>query len=286
MMAAAANNRDPDENTLKFFYQSSLPPRLTRVEHEIEAQLLPEFERQPVTRKLFYLEFNLPAKLRGSFEEQAAVGATVVGGPVVSLNEWRARLNLPPMPGGDEVLVPLNSLRGGGPQASPQNPMETPARGIEPAGTTPGQASETVEDVLAKVEQSAAEYEAEIERAASLREIKARFEERHAEALRKFFARQRSLRVGVADKELADRLFAVQYQNILAIVGELPDETESLKDRADKTAAAINAATNAHLADGGSPDDVYGDLRAAEIGVELTASATEWADAHRAKVRT
>lgn len=66
-----------------------------------------------------YIEANVEAKLRGSFEEQAKVGQATVGAPFITRNEQRARLNMPAVPGGDELVTPLNVLVGG--QASPQD---------------------------------------------------------------------------------------------------------------------------------------------------------------------
>lgn len=66
-----------------------------------------------------YVEANVDAKLRGSFEEQAKATSTAVGGPWMTRNEARARRNLPPVEGGDELITPLNVTEGG--QASPQD---------------------------------------------------------------------------------------------------------------------------------------------------------------------
>ncbi|TFD58041.1 phage portal protein [Cryobacterium sp. Hh7] len=66
-----------------------------------------------------YVEANIEAKMRGSFEEQADVMSTAVGGPWMSRAEGRARMNLPHIDGTDELIVPLNVLVGG--QASPQD---------------------------------------------------------------------------------------------------------------------------------------------------------------------
>ena len=137
-VAAHLQGKEMDEETIKILNQFTLPPRLARVESTIRAQLLPEFEKVPSRRKLVYVEFNLGTKLRGSFEDTAAIMASLAGGPVITVNEARARLNMPPIPGGDDIFVPLNSARGGGPQGSPQSPVQTPTSSIEPAGTTPG----------------------------------------------------------------------------------------------------------------------------------------------------
>lgn len=96
-------------------YTDCLAPWLTVIAEELEAQLLPDFDNTDSV----YLEFQLAEKLRGSFEEQAAVLQASVGAPYLSRNEARARLNLPALEGGDELVTPLNVLVGG--LASPQD---------------------------------------------------------------------------------------------------------------------------------------------------------------------
>ena len=93
----------------------TLAPWTVELEEEFERQLLSEFEAPGAV----YLEFNIQEKEKGSFEEIAKNGQAMVGAPTVTRNEWRARLNLPPVEGGDELITPLNVLIGG--QASPQD---------------------------------------------------------------------------------------------------------------------------------------------------------------------
>jgi HK97 family phage portal protein len=90
----------------KNLYQDSLGPWLTMIQEEFERQLLPECDDQDDV----YIEFNIEQKLRGSFEEQAASFQTLVGRPIVTVNEARGRINLPrlPDPGADKVAQPLN----------------------------------------------------------------------------------------------------------------------------------------------------------------------------------
>jgi HK97 family phage portal protein len=95
-------------------YTDCLAPWLTIISEELEAQLLPEFNEPNA-----YLEFQLQEKLRGSFEEQAGVLQASVGAPYLTRNEARARLNLPAIDGGDDLVTPLNVLVGG--LASPQD---------------------------------------------------------------------------------------------------------------------------------------------------------------------
>lgn len=101
----------------KHLYQDTLGPRLVEIEEEYERQVLPEFP--DLDPDEVYVEFNLAEKLKGTFEEQATVLQTMVGAPVMTRNEGRARLNLPPVAGGDELVTPLNVLVGG--QASPRD---------------------------------------------------------------------------------------------------------------------------------------------------------------------
>lgn len=116
-------------------YADCLAPWLIRIQEELELQLLPEFAVSDDT----YLEFNLGAKLAGSFTEQAAVLQAAVGAPYLSRNEARARLNLPPVEAGDDLVTPLNVLLGG--QASPQDSVSD-ERILEGAGAA---AAPTVE---------------------------------------------------------------------------------------------------------------------------------------------
>lgn len=111
-------------------YTDCLAPWLTFISEELEAQLLPEF---PVSDST-YLEFQLADKLRGSFEEQAAVLQASVGAPYLSRNEARARLNLPAIDGGDELVTPLNVLVGG--LASPQDTAPDPAQQLALAASS------------------------------------------------------------------------------------------------------------------------------------------------------
>lgn len=72
-----------------------------------------------------YCEFDLSSKLAASFEEQASVLQSTVGGPYMLRNEARARMNLPAIPGGDQLIVPLNVVEGG--LASPNDTDPTKA---------------------------------------------------------------------------------------------------------------------------------------------------------------
>lgn len=60
-----------------------------------------------------YVEPNLQEAISGSFMEQAQVLQTMTGGPVMTRAEARAKLNLPYIPGTEELIVPMNVTDGG-----------------------------------------------------------------------------------------------------------------------------------------------------------------------------
>nr|BEK68848.1 hypothetical protein KPHV_60750 [Kitasatospora purpeofusca] len=96
-------------------YQDTLGPWLSMLEQEIGAQIIAD---TPDSDDV-YCEFNISAKLAGDFESQAAAASTATGGPWMTRNEQRARMNLPRIEGGDELITPLNVTAGG--LASPRD---------------------------------------------------------------------------------------------------------------------------------------------------------------------
>jgi len=95
----------------KHLYQDCLGPWLELFQQVIAAQLLTECEDQADV----YLEFNIAAKLAGSFEEQSSSLSTLVGRPIMTANEGRARLNLPAMQ--DDPSADALAEQQGGPAA-------------------------------------------------------------------------------------------------------------------------------------------------------------------------
>ena len=100
-------------------YADTLAPMLRQLQDRINEFLLPKLGESPTV----YVEFDIQAKLQGSFEEQAQVIQSSVGAPWLTRNEARAKNNLPPIEGGDELIVPLNVLEGG--LASPTDTTRT-----------------------------------------------------------------------------------------------------------------------------------------------------------------
>lgn len=103
------------KDNARALYSDCLGPLLQMLQQRINAFLMPKIGADPNT----YVEFDLNEKLKGSFEERASIMQASVGGPWLTRNEARADANLPPVEGGDELIVPLNVVTGG--QASPQD---------------------------------------------------------------------------------------------------------------------------------------------------------------------
>ena len=103
------------KDNARALYADCLGPVIQMLQQRINAFLFPMVGAGPDT----YVEFDLTEKLKGSFEERASILQASVGGPWMTRNEARADCNLPPIEGGDELIVPLNVVEGG--QASPQD---------------------------------------------------------------------------------------------------------------------------------------------------------------------
>jgi HK97 family phage portal protein len=121
-------------------YQDTLGPYMVMLAQEIQSQILPDL---PDSRDV-YCEFNIDAKMRGSFEEQAAAASTATGRPWMTVNETRARNNLPAVDGGDDLIVPLNVTQGGlaSPRDTAPEPEAVPKALARPVSTKAGQATE------------------------------------------------------------------------------------------------------------------------------------------------
>jgi len=102
----------------KNLYQDTLGPWLEMIVQELEGQLLIECDDQTD----IYVEFNIAAKMAGSFEEQASALQVSVGRPWRTVNEARAKENLPrdPNPESDKIAP-----QQGGPSDATANPNPT-----------------------------------------------------------------------------------------------------------------------------------------------------------------
>lgn len=118
----------------QMLYADALGPLLEMLQQDIELQLLPDVD--PAGAQKMYVEFNLRAKMQGSFEAQSAAVSASVGGPWMTRNEGRALYNLPDLPEAGELIVPLNVVEGG--LASPRDTAPDHPSNEESNGEPPG----------------------------------------------------------------------------------------------------------------------------------------------------
>jgi len=103
------------KDNARALYADCLGPTIQMLQQRINSFLLPMIGADAGT----YVEFDLREKLKGSFEERAAILQSAVGGPWMTRDEARADNNMPPLPNGQgqSIITPLNVTEGG--QASP-----------------------------------------------------------------------------------------------------------------------------------------------------------------------
>lgn len=230
-------------------YQDVLGPWLRFLQDEIELQLLPDFE--PSGSGGVYVEFNLKEKLKGSFEEEQKAITSAVGVPHMSVNEGRARANLPRIDEewADQPVQPLNVMYGG-----------------QPAVTIPTEDPGTASAPLPKVKAADPPPQVLRRREAAARE--------HTELFRKHFARQRKAVTSAKaatdrerwDSELTADLFLLATTTArkagrLAArqIGGRFDEQRVLPylvENARIAAESVNAETFAEIAAAGDSDGV------------------------------
>lgn len=271
---ATFNNIEEQHRNL---YQDTLGPWLEMIADDLALQLLPDFD--PSGR--VYVEFNLAAKMKGSFVEEATSFQTAVGAPWMTRNEARARQNLPAVPGGDQLVTPLNVLLGG--QASPRDSAPKALPGA-PKAIAP--ASKISTRLVARIKADPAE-----EHAATA-----------AEVLRKFFRRQRAVvlsRLGAKapgwwdedrwNGELAADLFALAMKvtgevaaAALDSLGVSPDEFDAERTTAFLRAVAKSRAALINDATLGQITDALGDLGEDETAADAAGGVFETAGSSRA----
>ena len=125
------------KDNARALYADTLMPLLTMVQQRLTKRLAPMIGA-PANE---YVEFDISAKLQGSFEEQTTAMQSSVGAPWRTRNEARAMQNLPPIEGGDQLITPLNVLEGGlaspndtAPKEAPTQPRTRPRPKKDPCG--------------------------------------------------------------------------------------------------------------------------------------------------------
>ncbi|WP_051750077.1 phage portal protein [Phycicoccus jejuensis] len=108
----------------EMLYSDTLGTWFERLDQAFNMRLVPQLADPDE----MFVEFNVAAKLRLAFEDQARIFQTTTGGPIMTRAEARRRLNLPHIEGTDELIVPLNVLEGGQASATDSSP-DKPANG-------------------------------------------------------------------------------------------------------------------------------------------------------------
>jgi HK97 family phage portal protein len=89
------------EQMLLGFQKFTLNPYLRRIEQSIRKQLITPVQRS----QGMFAEFNLEGLLRGDSAGRASFYQTMINVGLMTRNEARRKENLPPIPGGDEVMI-------------------------------------------------------------------------------------------------------------------------------------------------------------------------------------
>ena len=110
------------KDNARALYNDCLAPTLMQFTDRINKSILP-MVGEP---KSHYVAYDITIKTEGTFEEKIATLSSAVGAPFLSRNEARARLDLPAIEGGDDLIVPMNVLVGG--LASPRDTDPTVER--------------------------------------------------------------------------------------------------------------------------------------------------------------
>lgn len=97
------------KDNARALYNDCLAPVLMQATDRINMIVLPRVGES----KENYVGYDITIKTEGTFEEKLAALSSATGGPFLTRNEARAKLDLPAVEGGDELIVPLNVLAGG-----------------------------------------------------------------------------------------------------------------------------------------------------------------------------
>ena len=97
------------KDNARALYNDCLAPTLIQATDRLNKMILPRVGEP----EGHYIAFDITIKTEGTFEEKISTLVSAVGAPFLTRNEARARLDLPAIDGGDELIVPLNVVEGG-----------------------------------------------------------------------------------------------------------------------------------------------------------------------------
>ncbi len=232
-------------------YQDTFGPWLRDLQDDIELQLLPKVDKAASMTARTYTEFNLRAKLAGSFEEQMRTLVTAVGAPFVARNEARSILNFSRVDENsgpnDQPITPLNVMIGG--QPAPTIPTEVPQpkrAKVRVKATAPA-------SVIRRREAAAMEYTKLLRR--YFRDLKQSVDAKAAFDEDRWNIKLATL-LNTAFLALANKTGKLAASQIGGEYDE-PQTHRYIHEKATATAANINAQTAAALADADDPQIVW-----------------------------
>ena len=264
------------KDNARALYAECLGSDIQMLQQRFNEFLLPKIGADKGT----YVEFDLSEKLKGSFEERAAILYQAAGAPYMTRNEVRAELNLPPIEGGDQMIVPLNLSTG--------DEMSLPVEEEQKMAPAP-KAKAKAEEIRTKAPSASDEEK-----------------EKFAEVLKKFFKRQANSilpKIGAGsewwdgerwDKELADDLDEIM-QEIADIHGiETAELLESeysieltkayIRKMAEGRAHATNVKTEKKISEAMEADEDPAEVmdnrqrvEAAMLATTMATAAAGWA---------
>ena len=138
------------KDNARALYADCLGPTIQMLQQRINSFMLPMLGADPDT----YVVFDLSEKLKGSFEERAGILQSAVGSPYMTRNEARADMDLPPIEGGDDLVVPMNVNDGKNNPAVEESKMRYISRKskdvIRIKGRADDKENEEITDVITK----------------------------------------------------------------------------------------------------------------------------------------
>lgn len=271
------------------FYADTLPPYCEEFTKMLNQRILVRVYNW--TKGCF--EFNLDEKHMGDDRLAALVSAT--GRPVMLTDEARARLNLPPVDGGDELVTPLNVMVGDNPKPSTDiMPIQDP-NGPPQDGSYREQPQKMLEKAADRLPQLHPGRKGDLDRQHRNIDLAKGVVERHFNRLeRSLKAKARkSVKTTTDDWQRWDREFAQDMQGVIAQIVEKEGEIYAFKlagdfdmrkvqnyihAMAEGAAEAINTTIRGEIDDLGL-EDALGKRAAhvASAGTNLGAGATRWA---------
>ena len=231
------------KDNARALYNDCLAPTLMQATDRLNMVVLPRIGEDP----RHYIAYDITIKTEGTFEEKIATLSSAVGAPFLSRNEARARLDLPAIEGGDELIVPLNVVEGG--LASPRDTDPTIERynsrpinvKVEETRKTRGKPTEDESEKLARVYRDFFERQAKSVLAKLGADAEKWWDEDrwNRELTEDLFAEAFDLSVAVA-KEVVDRLWGDGSYD--------PDRTKAyIESMCRRRAEMVNQSTHAEI---------------------------------------